>query len=55
MMILEILMMMITMKFTELKNFIDDPSFLSTNEPRYFVKVTEKGAVSEIIQIHMTI
>ena len=60
MMILEILMMMITMKLKELKNFIDDPSFLSLlssspNEPRYFVKITENGAASEIIRNHVTI
>ena len=53
-------MMMITMKLKELKNFIDDPSFLSLlssspNEPRYFVKVTENGAASEIIPNHVTI
>ena len=45
MMILEILMMMMTMKLTELNICLTLLMFL--NEPLYFVKVTEKRSASE--------
>ena len=62
-MIMEILMMMMTVKLKELNKFLTllvVRRFVSLfsgspNEPLCFVKGTEKGAPVKIIQIHMAI